>query len=108
MQAFVLAERLRDAGLDVILHCASATGAGSLKSQMKKADASGAAFAVIIGEDEVASHTAAVKSMRAGAGSPASSATVAFDEWSNTWSTQSSAPTTTITSTCTITINSNP
>ncbi|HEY8606381.1 MAG TPA: histidine--tRNA ligase [Noviherbaspirillum sp.] len=65
MQAFVVAERLRDAGLDVILHCAGATGAGSFKSQMKRADGSGASFAVIIGEDEVAAGTAAVKTLRA-------------------------------------------
>jgi histidyl-tRNA synthetase len=64
LQAFVLGERLRDAGLDVVLHCASAAGIGSFKSQMKRADASGAAFAVIIGEDEVASHTASVKTLR--------------------------------------------
>lgn len=64
LQAFVVAERLRDAGLDVILHCASASGIGSFKSQMKRADASGANYAVIIGEDEVANGMAAVKTMR--------------------------------------------
>ncbi|MGH8807414.1 MAG: His/Gly/Thr/Pro-type tRNA ligase C-terminal domain-containing protein, partial [Noviherbaspirillum sp.] len=64
LQAFVIAERLRDAGLDVVLHCASASGVGSFKSQMKKADASGANFAVIIGDDEVAKGIAAVKNMR--------------------------------------------
>ncbi len=68
MQAFILAERIRDAGLDVVLHCATPAGAGSFKSQMKKADGSGAAFAVIIGEDEIANETAAVKSMRGEAG----------------------------------------
>ncbi|QAU34858.1 histidine--tRNA ligase [Janthinobacterium sp. 17J80-10] len=65
MQAFVLAERLRDAGLDVVLHCAAATGAGSFKSQMKRADGSGAAFAAIIGEDEVAAGKVTIKAMRA-------------------------------------------
>lgn len=65
LQAFVLAERLRDAGLDVVLHCASANAAGSLKSQMKKADSSGAAFTVILGEDEVARGVASVKTMHA-------------------------------------------
>lgn len=65
MQAFVIAERLRDAGLDVVLNCASASGGGSFKSQMKKADASGAAFAVIIGDDEVANGVATVKTLRA-------------------------------------------
>jgi histidyl-tRNA synthetase len=64
-QAFILSERLRDAGLDVVLHCATPAGAGSFKSQMKKADGSGAAFAVIIGEDEIASNQAVVKAMRA-------------------------------------------
>ncbi|PUA19771.1 histidine--tRNA ligase [Glaciimonas sp. PCH181] len=68
LQSFVLAERLRSAGLDVVLHCASANSGGSFKSQMKRADASGAAYAVIIGEDEVANNTAAVKVLRAEAG----------------------------------------
>jgi histidyl-tRNA synthetase len=79
MQAFVLAERIRDAGLDVVLHCAAATGPGSFKSQMKKADGSGAAFAVIIGDDEIANSTAAVKSMRAPEGEQ-QQASVAFDD----------------------------
>ena len=79
VQAFILAERLRDAGLDVVLHCATPTGAGSFKSQMKKADASGAAFAVILGEDEVASNVAAVKSLRGEAGEQ-QQASVAFDK----------------------------
>ncbi len=45
---------------------------------MKKADASGAAFAVIIGEDEVASHTASVKALR-GADGESQQRSVAFD-----------------------------
>ncbi len=64
LQAFVIAERLRDAGLDVVLHCASAGAGGSFKSQMKRADASGANFAVILGEDEVAKGVATIKSLR--------------------------------------------
>ena len=79
MKAFVLAERIRDAGLDVVLHCATPAGAGSFKSQMKKADGSGAAFAVIIGEDEVRNEVVAVKALReSGAGTQ--QASVAFDE----------------------------
>ncbi len=66
LQAFVLAERLRDAGLDVMLHCATANGIGNFKSQMKRADASGAAVsAVILGEGmRVAKGEAAVKALR--------------------------------------------
>lgn len=78
VQAFILAERLRDAGLDVVLHCATPAGAGSFKSQMKKADGSGASFAVILGEDEVAKQVAAVKSLRGEVGEQ-QQATVAFD-----------------------------
>jgi histidyl-tRNA synthetase len=78
VQAFILAERIRDAGLDVVLHCATPTGAGSFKSQMKKADASGAAFAVILGEDEIANNTAAVKALRA-ADAAQQQASVPFD-----------------------------
>ena len=79
LQAFVLGERLRDAGLDVIMHGSTTSGAGSFKTQMKKADGSGASFAVIIGEDEVTNHTAAVKAMRGAEGAP-QQATVPFDE----------------------------
>jgi histidyl-tRNA synthetase len=56
-----IAERLRDAGLDVILHC----GGGSFKSQMKRADASGARFAVIVGDDEAQAGEVSVKPLRA-------------------------------------------
>ena len=63
-QSFVLGERLRDAGLDVVLHCATASGQGSFKSQMKKADGSGAAYAIIIGDDEAAANTVTIKAMR--------------------------------------------
>jgi histidyl-tRNA synthetase len=58
--AFRSAERLRDAGIDVILHC----GGGSFKSQFKKADASGATLALVIGEDEAARDQAALKWLR--------------------------------------------
>ena len=54
------AERLRDCGLDVILHA----GEANLKAQMKRADASGARYAVIVGEQEAAESVAAVKALR--------------------------------------------
>ena len=63
-QAFIIAERLRDAGLDVILHCSADGQSASFKSQMKRADASGAAFAVVLGEDEIANGTVGVKPLR--------------------------------------------
>ena len=58
--AFQVAEGLRDQGIDVLQHC----GGGSFKSQMKKADGSGAMFAVIIGDDEATSGEVQLKSLR--------------------------------------------
>ncbi|KMZ13121.1 Histidyl-tRNA synthetase [Candidatus Burkholderia humilis] len=69
-QAFIVAERLRDTGLDVILHCSPDGASSSFKSQMKKADASGAAFAVVLGENELAQGMIGVKPLRRSAGEP--------------------------------------
>ncbi|MCL2657999.1 MAG: histidine--tRNA ligase [Betaproteobacteria bacterium] len=60
--AFQQAEALREHGFGVVLHC----GGGSFKSQMKKADASGAAVAVIAGDDEVAREELSFKPLREG------------------------------------------
>ncbi|MDD2701049.1 MAG: histidine--tRNA ligase [Sideroxydans sp.] len=60
--AWQAAELLRDSGVRVLLHC----GGGSFKSQMKKADASGAACAVIVGDDEAAANAVTLKPMRGG------------------------------------------
>jgi histidyl-tRNA synthetase len=54
------AEHLRDCGISVLSHC----GGGSFKSQMKKADASGARFAVIVGDDEAHAGVVSVKALR--------------------------------------------
>jgi histidyl-tRNA synthetase len=55
-----VAERLRDGGLSVLLHC----GGGGFKAQMKKADASGARFAVIVGDDEALAGEISIKPLR--------------------------------------------
>lgn len=58
----LLAEQLRDAQpeLRLLSHC----GGGSFKSQFKKADKSGARFALVLGESEVAQGIIAVKYLR--------------------------------------------
>ncbi len=61
-QAVVIAEQVRDAGLSVVVHA----GGGSFKSQMKKADRSGAKYALILGDDEVQAQLIAVKPMVGG------------------------------------------
>jgi histidyl-tRNA synthetase len=63
--AMMIAERLRSAGIDTILFCPPDGQSASFKSQMKKADSSGAAFAVIIGPDELARNEAQLKDLRA-------------------------------------------
>ncbi len=61
-----IAESLRDAvpGLSVLQNC----GSGSMKSGMKRADRSGAALAVIVGDDELATGTLTVKHLRGDGG----------------------------------------
>jgi histidyl-tRNA synthetase len=55
---------LRRAGVVVQMHAGGSEGFGSMKSQFKKADASGACYALIFGESEVAAGCVAVKSLR--------------------------------------------
>ena len=60
--AMALAEILRDRipTMRLQMHC----GGGSFKSQFKKADKSGAEFALIIGDDEAANDEVGVKALR--------------------------------------------
>lgn len=58
--AFQASEALRACGFAVVTHC----GGGSFKSQMKKADTSGAPLAVVIGEDEAADGVVGLKPLR--------------------------------------------
>ncbi|MGU3626772.1 histidine--tRNA ligase [Comamonas sp. C24C] len=70
-QVFKTAQQLRAAGVAVQMHAAaggSAEGMGSMKSQFKKADGSGARFALIFGADELAQGKVTVKSLRDGEG----------------------------------------
>jgi len=55
-------ERLRDDGMEIVVNA----GGGSMKSQMKRADASGARYALIIGDEEAATNTVAIKPLRDG------------------------------------------
>jgi histidyl-tRNA synthetase len=61
-KGLLLAEEIREQvpGITMITHC----GAGSMKSQMKKADKSGANIALILGEDELSNEQFTVKYLR--------------------------------------------
>jgi histidyl-tRNA synthetase len=58
--AMSVAENLRDAGLEIVVHA----GGGNFGSQMRRADASGARYALIVGDDEAAANVVAVKPLR--------------------------------------------
>jgi histidyl-tRNA synthetase len=61
-------QALRAAGVSVQMHAgASADGMGSMKSQFKRADGSGAKYALIFGATELAQGSVAVKPLRGGA-----------------------------------------
>ncbi len=57
-------DALRAAGVSVLMHAAGRDGLGSMKSQFKRADASGARHALIFGDDEVARGEVAIKPLR--------------------------------------------
>jgi histidyl-tRNA synthetase len=73
-QGLLLSESLREAlpTLRVLTHC----GGGSFKSQFKKADRSGARFALVLGDDEVAKRQVGIKPLR----EQMEQQTVGFDE----------------------------
>jgi histidyl-tRNA synthetase len=62
--AMVTCEALRAAGVSVQMHAAGANGLAGMKAQFKKADASGARYAVIFGADELARGEATLKDLR--------------------------------------------
>ena len=63
-QAFVTCEALRAEGLAVQMHAAGSEGWGSMKSQFRKADASGARYAIVFGQDELARNAVGLKNLR--------------------------------------------
>jgi histidyl-tRNA synthetase len=62
--AMAACEALRGAGIKVQMHGGTGEGMGSMKSQFKKADGSGARYALIFGADELAQGNVAVKHLR--------------------------------------------
>jgi histidyl-tRNA synthetase len=62
--AFKTLQALRAAGVNVQMNAGGAQGVGSMKSQFKRADASGARFALVFGATELAGDRVAVKQLR--------------------------------------------
>ena len=76
--------QLREAGVRVQMHTAGAEGMGSMKSQFKKADASGARFGLIFGADELAQGKVTVKSLRDGQGEQVQQLLTEVASWAHT------------------------
>ena len=79
-------ERLRQLGIRVQMHAAPAggDGMGSMKSQFKRADASGALYALVFGDDELSRGMVVVKSLRDGVGVQADRPLDSVAEWAAT------------------------
>jgi histidyl-tRNA synthetase len=75
---------LRELGVCVQMHASHAGSMGSLKSQFKRADASGANFALIFGADEIAKNSVSVKSLRGSDPIQVSRSLSNIDDWAST------------------------
>ena len=76
-------QQLRMAGVAVQMHASATAELGSFKSQFKKADGSGARYALVFGADEVAEGCVTVKSLRDGAGAQVKKPLAEIAQWAN-------------------------
>jgi len=74
-------QALRSAGVSVQIHAGTGDAMGSMKSQFKRADASGAGFALIFGADELAQQQVTVKSLRDGSGAQTTYSLTQASDW---------------------------
>lgn len=77
-------EALRAQGVRVIQHAGGADGVGSMKSQFKKADASGARHALVFGSEELARGQVLVKALRDGSGTQVERSLADVAQWAAT------------------------
>ncbi len=82
--AIRVVEALRVAGIAVQMHAGGGEGMGSMKSQLKKADSSGAAYGLIFGGEELALGQVTVKSLRDGVGAQRLEALTSVAQWAHT------------------------
>jgi histidyl-tRNA synthetase len=74
-------QQLRTLGITVQMHATSDGTAGAMKSQFKKADASGARYALVFGADELAKKQVTVKSLRDGQGAQTLQSLEIVESW---------------------------
>jgi len=76
-------QTLRSMGVSVQMHAptGASEGMGSMKSQFKKADASGARYALVFGPDELTAGQVTVKALRDGQGAQRSESLTQVAQW---------------------------
>ena len=81
-------QALRAAGVSVQMHTSSGEGMGSMKSQFKRADGSGARYALIFGADELSQNQVTVKALRDGSGAQITQSLTSIIDWAPTLQSQ--------------------
>lgn len=76
-------QTLRAAGVSVQMHTRSGDGMGSMKSQFKRADGSGAGYALVFGADEISKNRVTVKSLRDGSGAQVTQSLADIAGWAS-------------------------
>lgn len=79
--AMVCLQELRALGISIQMHAGGADAMASIKSQFKRADGSGARFALIFGADEIAQGVVTVKALRDGVGNQVRQALNQATQW---------------------------
>lgn len=79
--AMTCLQKLRAQGVSVQMHAGGSDGMASIKSQFKRADGSGARFALIFGADEMAQGVVTVKALRDGVGAQVTQALDQVTQW---------------------------
>jgi histidyl-tRNA synthetase len=77
-------QALRATGVSVQMHTSTGEGMGSMKSQFKRADSSGAHYALIFGADEMLRNQVTVKSLRDGSGAQTTQSLSSLTDWATT------------------------
>lgn len=77
-------QALRSMGVSIQMHTSSEGVMGSMKSQFKRADSSGARYALIFGVDEMTQNLVTVKSLRDGSGKQVTQSLLNIVEWAST------------------------
>ena len=76
-------QQLRAMAVSIQMHAPanSSEGMGSMKSQFKKADSSGASFALIFGPDELTQNQVTIKNLRDGQGAQRTESLINISDW---------------------------